>query len=306
MGHNHDHHTHHHPNQSDNGSNILVALILNSLFVIVELIGGFLTNSMAIISDAVHDLGDSLSLGLSYYFHKKSAKKRDQQYNYGYRRFGLLGAFINSMVLIVSSVFIIQQSVKRLFDPVEPDATGMLFLAVLGIVVNGVAMLRLQRGHSLNEKAVSLHLLEDVLGWVAVLIGSIVMHFYDVPLLDPILSLAIAAFILWNVYKTLRSTLKIFLQQKPESVNEEEVTRQLLEIPGVTGIHDMHFWTLDGQHHVVTLHVVISVQTSASELEKIKSEVRHTLHHLLIEHATIEMEYDGAQCNRSESAIIQK
>ena len=214
MGHNHSHHHHHHV-QEENGSprNIFVAFWLNTGFAILEIAGGIYTNSMAILADAVHDFGDSLSLGLAYYFQKKSRQKKDQIYTYGYQRFSLLGAFVNSIILIVSSVFIIRESVMRFFQPEPPDAKGMVVLAIIGLAVNGYALFRLQKGKSINEKVVALHFVEDVLGWFAVLVGSIIMLFVHAPLIDPILSFVIALFILYNVFKNLKSTFRILLQR---------------------------------------------------------------------------------------------
>lgn len=299
MAHDHSHHHHHHHEITDasSGKNILFAFWVNSAFVIIELVGGLYTNSLAILSDALHDFGDSLSLGLSYYFHKKSTKRADDVFPYGYRRFSLLGAFINGLILIVSSAFIIQESVRRLWTPEQPDAQGMIILAIVGIVANGVAMLRLQKGHTLNERAVSLHFLEDVLGWVAVLIGSVVMMFADVPVLDPILSLIISGVVLYHVFKTLKATFRIMLQATPENIDQSEIRKKLLSIEGIKGIHDVRNWSLDGLYNVMTLHVVVGDNRTASELEKIKHEVRHCLQHLNLQHITIEIELDSSACD---------
>ena len=296
MGHHHGHHHHHHNIEDEKPDNIILAFWLNTGFALLEIIGGFYTNSVAILSDAVHDLGDSLSLGLAYYFHKKSKRKRDENYSYGYRRFSLLGAFINSIILIVSSFFILQEAISRLSNPETPDAKGMVVLACIGIAVNGFAMMRLQKGKSVNERVVSLHLLEDVLGWVAVLIGSVVMIFADVPILDPILSIGISLYILFNVYKNLRTTFRILLQANPESANETEIRKKVLAIPGVIDIHDLHFWTMDGTYNVMTLHVVVDKKKSLDELEAIKHEVKHCLLHLNMQHLTVEMEVEGHPC----------
>jgi len=189
------HHNHHHHTTE----NIKVAFFLNLSFTVIELVGGLLTNSMAILSDALHDLGDSVSLGLAWYFQRIAQKKSDLSYSYGYKRFSLLGAFINSLILSVGSIFILVEAIPRLFDPKQPDASGMIILAIIGVIVNGFAVLRLKKGKSINEKVVSLHLLEDVLGWLAVLIGSIVMYFFNLPVIDSLLSIGIAIFILLNV-----------------------------------------------------------------------------------------------------------
>lgn len=296
MGHNHSHHHHHSVDENDSPRNIVVAFWLNTFFAALEIAGGFYTNSMAILSDAVHDLGDSLSLGFAYYFQKKSKQRKDHQYTYGYQRFSLLGAFINSMILIVSSVFIIRESITRFFEPVQPDAQGMVILAIIGIAVNGYAMLRLRKGGSINERVVALHFVEDVLGWVAVLVGSIVMMFADIPILDPILSLLIAAYILYNVFKNLKATFLIFLQRRPESVDEDAIRKQILSVPGVKGLHDLHYWTMDGRYNVMTLHVVVDRNQSVNEREKIKRDVKHSLQHLDIQHATVEIESEDENC----------
>ncbi len=290
MAHNHNH-EHQHGTE-----NITAAFWLNTAFALLELAGGIYTNSVAIMSDALHDFGDSLSLGLSYYLQKKSEKKKDRFYSYGYKRFSLLGAFITSIILCVGSVFIISEAVQRFAHPEQPDTKGMLILAVIGIVVNTAAMLRLKKGNTLNEKAVSLHFLEDVLGWVAVLIGAIVMSFTDLPILDPLLSVGIALFILFNVYKNLRSVLKIILQAVPDNLSENEIKNQLAEFNEVTEIHDIHIWSMDGVYHVVTFHAVINENKNQAELEKLKSKIKHKLLHHNINHITIEFELPNQQC----------
>lgn len=296
MAHDHGHHHHHQVGENDNPKHIVVAFWLNTFFAVFEIAGGLYTNSVAILSDAIHDLGDSLSLGFAYYFHKKSKQQRDDVYTYGYQRFSFLGAFINSLILIVSSVFIIRESATRLFEPEPPDARGMIVLAVIGIAVNGYALLRLRKGNTINERVVALHFVEDVLGWVAVLIGSVVMLFVDVPILDPILSILIAAYILYNVFKNLKATFKILLQRRPETVDEESIRKSVMSVPGVQGLHDVHYWTMDGQYNVMTLHVVVDKDQSVDERERIKKEVKHALQHLDIKHSTVEIESEDVNC----------
>lgn len=295
MAHDHGHH-HHSIGENDKPKNIVIAFWLNTGFALLEIAGGLYTNSVAILSDAVHDLGDSLSLGLAYYFHKKSRQEKDERFNYGYRRFSLLGAFINALILIVSSVFIIRESVSRFFAPEQPDARGMVILAVMGIAINGFAFLVLKKGGSINEKVVALHFVEDILGWVAVLIGSVVMIFAYVPVLDPILSVLIAGYILLNVYKNLKTTFRILLQGRPDTVDESIIRKNVLAIPGVKDIHDLHFWTMDGQYNVMTLHVVVGQNQSVAQRENIKEQVKHSLQHLEIQHTTVEIESEDANC----------
>lgn len=291
----HDHHHHAHHNSSATG-NIRVAFWLNTSFALLEIAGGFYTNSVAILSDALHDLGDSLSLGLSWYFQKKSQQKRDSNFTYGYRRFSVLGAFINSLVLVIGSIFILREAFFRLYDPESPDAKGMVILSVIGIAVNGAALFRLKKGSTLNERVISLHFLEDVLGWATVLLGSIVMMFFDIPILDPILSISIALYILLNVYKNLRSVFRIVLQGMPENVNEDEVKSKVISIHGVQSVHDVHAWSLDGQYNILTMHVVVNDKSTATEIENIKKSVRHCLQHLHLNHITIEIETAQENC----------
>ena len=297
MSHAHHHHSHSHSHHHHHSTgNIRVAFWLNTAFALVELVGGLYTNSVAILSDALHDFGDSLSLGLAHYFEKKSSRRRDEDFSYGYRRFSLLGAFINSMILILGSVFIIQEAIKRILDPEPADAGGMMILAIFGVVVNTIAMLRLRKGSSINERVVSLHFLEDVLGWTAVLIGSIVMQFVDLPVLDPILSILIAAFILFNVYRNLRQAFHIILQGIPENIDMEEVKQRVLSIPGILNVHDLHSWTMDGRYNIMTLHIVLARQASMEETTQIKNEVRGRLKDLKVQHITVETELENDPC----------
>jgi cobalt-zinc-cadmium efflux system protein len=288
--HSHDHHGHSHAT-----GNIAVAFFLNLGFAIIELVGGLLTNSVAIISDALHDFGDSLSLGTAWYFQKKSERERSMNYTYGYKRFSLIGAFINAVVLILGSVFIIREAVERLLDPEPVNAQGMLFLALLGIVVNGVAMFRLRKGESINEKVVSVHLMEDVLGWVAVLIGSIIMLFADIPQIDPVLSLMIASFILFNVYRNIKPAFTIILQGVPGDVSEEKVRKLILQ-KEIMDIHDFRIWTLDGMHHVMSMHVVVSNNMDLKTAEALKEKIKTELQKINITHATIEIEFNPEHC----------
>jgi len=270
--------------------NIITAFALNLSFAVIELIGGLLTNSVAILSDALHDFGDSLSLGVAYYLQKKSEKKGDKYYSYGYKRFSLLGSVFISVVLLVSSVFIIEESVKRIFSPQETNAQGMFILAILGIIVNGAAVLRMKRGKSHNERAVTLHMMEDLLGWVAVLAASIIMIFVDVPVIDPILSVAITVWVLFNVYRNLKETFRIMLQEVPKDVDINIIENELLKIEGVKSVHDLHIWTMDGEKHIMTVHIVTCLTLDSENVKRLKHEARKLIHELNISHVTVEIE----------------
>lgn len=295
--HHHHHHGHHHHHHHSTG-NIKVAFFLNLGFAIIEIIGGIFTNSLAILSDALHDLGDSLSLGLAWYFQKYSEKGSDEKYTYGYQRFSLLGAYINTVILIIGSILIIQRAVTRILQPEDVEASGMILLAVLGILVNGAAVLKLQKGTSLNEKVVTLHLIEDILGWVVILLGSIIMYFVYVPILDPILSLGISVYILYNAFRNYGRVFKIFLQATPQQLDIQKVEEKILQIPEIESVHDLHLWSLDGEHHILTLHAVVQQEKlTPPENEKVKEQIREAMDSFHIQHVTIELECESEHCH---------
>ena len=184
--------------------NILIAFILNLAFSIFEFVGGTLTGSVAIMSDAVHDIGDAVSIGASYFLERKSKKQPDEIYTYGYKRFSVMGSLITTVILLVGSAVVVYNAVLRIINPIEIDYRGMILFAVIGVAVNLVATFFTKDGHSLNQKAVNLHMLEDVLGWIVVLIGAIVMRFTDFAIIDPLMSIGVSVFIFVNAIKNLK------------------------------------------------------------------------------------------------------
>jgi cobalt-zinc-cadmium efflux system protein len=292
MAHDHNHDHHHHSDVK----NIKTAFFLNLFFTLIEIVGGFFTNSIAILSDAIHDLGDCLSLGLAWYFQKVAKKGSDTSYSYGYKRFSLLGAVINSIVLVTGSVLILTVAIPRILHPVAANTQGMFFLAIVGVLVNGAAVFRLKKGNSINERVVSLHLLEDVLGWLAILIGSVVMHFFDVPVLDPIMSVGIACFVLYNVFKNIRQSLRIILQGTPAEVDMADISTHIQQFDGVESVHDLHVWSVDGTYNVLTVHVVLNKALEMEKLAELKAAIRDSLHEQGIQHATIEFETAEERC----------
>lgn len=258
-----------------------------------------MTNSMAILSDALHDLGDSLSLGLSWYLEKYSTKKRDARYTYGYARFSLLSALVNAIVLISGSIIILMEAVPRLMDPVQPHTDGMVLLALLGIIFNGIAVIKLRHGASLNQKMVGWHLLEDVIGWIGVLIIAVIMKFYHAPVLDGLFSVVFTLFILYNVIKVLRQTLKILLQGTPEHLDLTELIQNLQTIPNFISSHDLRIWSMDEKQAVMTLHVVVPEESSKQDIIEVKTQVARVAQIHGISHVTTEIEYKGESCQLS-------
>ena len=293
-GHGHHHHHHHHAE-----GNILIAFLLNLFFAIIELIGGLYTGSVAILSDSLHDLGDSCSLGVAWYLERLSKKGRDRHFSYGYKRFSLLGSLLISTILLVGSFFVIKESIERIIEPGEPHAGGMFILAIFGLLINGFAAWRMSGGTSLNERSMRLHLMEDVLGWIAVLIVSVVMYFFpSFKILDPLLSLGITAWILYNVYFNLRDNFLILLQGVPVEVDLEAFSREVEALPGVLSMHDLHIWTLNGEQHIASLHIVYdcSEQTTPQALADLKATVRQIAGEYALGHITIELDPHGCSC----------
>ena len=291
MAHNHDHSGHHH-----GSGNIKIAFFLNISFTIIEIIGGLWTNSMAILSDALHDLGDSLSLGISWYLQNYSQKGPDYKFSFGYSRFSLLGALINSIVLLGGSVLILSRAIPRIFNPQPVNAKGMIAFAVLGIIVNGAAVLKLRKGESLNEKVVTWHLLEDVLGWIVVLIGSIILNYKDIPVIDPLMSFGITVYILYNVIKNLKKVLNVFLQGVPENISIKEIEHEIAEKTEAISAHHTHIWTIEGERNMLSTHIKIPDEYNSEEIIKLKSNIRKILAGKDIEHVTIEIEFEREEC----------
>jgi cobalt-zinc-cadmium efflux system protein len=280
--------------------NIRLAFLLNLTFAIAELFGGYYTNSIAIISDALHDLGDSVTLFIAWRLEKISRRGEDRKFSYGYRRFSLLGALFSAIVLITGSIYIIGEAIERMRDPQPTNAAGMLVFAVVGMAVNGYAAYRTHSGFNMNMKLISWHLIEDVLGWAAVFVVSIVMLFIDVPILDPLLSLFVTAIILYNVFKNLRKTLSLFLQGVPETVDVEAFEKRILEMDMVGGVHHTHVWSLDGENNVLTTHIVLCPGAKREEIRKIKAGAREFAHQVGVTHSTIEFEYLEEDCSMSK------
>lgn len=281
-----------------NASSRRIGLVffLNLGFAIIELVGGLLTNSTAILANGVHDLGDSLSLGGAWLLDRMGRKSANSEFTYGYRRLTLFGAFINSLVLIAGSLWILSEAIPRLADPVMPVTEGMFALAVLGVTVNGIAAYRMSKGATLNEKVLNWHLLEDVLGWLAVLVVSVILQFADWPILDPILSIGFTLFILVNVLRNLWATGKLFHQAVPDRTLHERIHRSLLETEGVSEVHHQHLWSLDGEHHVLTAHVQVDIDLNTSRYVAIKNAISVALQQFELAHTTIEIELAQEDC----------
>lgn len=276
--------------------NILIAFILNLSFSIFEFFGGIFTKSVAILSDSIHDLGDALSIGISYFLERKSKKRADKKYTYGYIRYSVLGGVITTTILVIGSILVIINAIQRFINPVDINYNGMIIFAVVGVVLNFLAAYVTREGDSINQKSVNLHMLEDVWGWIVVLIGAIIMNFTDIKIIDPIMSIGVALFILISALKNLKKVLDLFLEKTPDDVDIDELKEHLLKIKDVEDIHHIHVWSIDGFNNYATMHIV----TKSQDIKNVKKEIRKELAEHNICHAILETEdevCDDVECN---------
>jgi len=292
----------HHSNQKK----LRLAFLLNLSFTVAETIGGLYTNSVAILADALHDLGDSLTLAAAWRLEQLSEKDSDSRYSYGYKRFSLLSALISGVVLLLGSIVIISEAIQRMIDPQPSDARGMLIFALVGMAVNGYAAFRTKQGGNLNSRMISWHLVEDLLGWIAVFIVSIVLLIWEIEILDPLLSLAISIFVVINVLRNLGATLRLFLQGVPEKIDVKTMETEIRKLNKVKDMHHTHIWSLDGEQHVLTTHVVLNQNAKKEEIRMIKNKIRDFAEVYGMVHTTVEFEYLDEDCsmrNRSNNKI---
>lgn len=270
---------------------ILIAFLLNLLFSLFEFVGGIFTGSVSILSDAIHDLGDAFSIGLSFFLEKKSKRQPDDIYTYGYGRYSALGGALTALFLVIGSGIVLYHAVSRIINPTEINYDGMILFAIVGLCVNFCAAFITRKGESLNQKAVNLHMLEDVLEWAAVLAGAVIMRFTDIALLDPLLSIAVALFILVNAVRHLKEAVLLFLESAPKNAPVSQIKPHLCGIDGVVDVHHIHIWSLDEHTTCATLHIVTN-----EDHAPIKNAVREKLKELGVAHATLELEAEGETC----------
>ncbi len=259
--------THHHHKEA--GENLAFVFFMNLAFNIIVIAGGLATNSMAILSDCIHDLADTISIALAWFLERIAQKESSDKYSYGYQRFSILGAVIISVFVIIMALVILNEAIPRLFAPEEVDASGMLIIALIGIVFKSLSVYRLHRGETFNEKAILFHQLGDVFEWIAILVLSLVLLFWDgAPYLDPFVSIGIALWLLFNLGRNLIKSTQVLLQKTPDNFDVEEFKSSINAIDGVRGIDDFHVWSLDGIDSVLTVKVSIDNWQMQDEIKK--------------------------------------
>lgn len=276
----------------DREKNVGFAAALNILFTVIEFIGGVLTNSLALMADALHDFADSFALIIAWFAEKKAKKPATGKMTFGYRRLSLLSAVFATIVLIAGSLLILSQAIPRLINPEPVNAEGMFVIAIIGIIINGLGFVRLKKGMSQSEKILSWHLLEDILGWVALLIGAVIINFWNEPVIDPIMTIGFTIFVLWGVLRNAKETFNLLLEGVPAYIDIDRVKDSILSIEGVKRVHDVHIWSLEGETDILTAHIVVE-NKYLQEPDAIKQSIKSKLKEFHIEHSTLELEGEG-------------
>lgn len=294
-------HEHEHNHKHSSKENIKVAFLLNLLFSLLEAFGGYLTNSISILTDAVHDFGDAMSIGVSYFLEKKSSKSPDQEYTYGYLRYSLLGALITSVILLIGSIFAVYEAIQRLIIPQVVNYDAMIIFAIFGVLINGYAAYRTSHADKHNEKAINLHMLEDVLGWIVVLIGSICIKLFNILTLDPILSILIALYILFHVYKYIKEVFDIFMEKTPSNIKVNDIKNDIeSKFESIKDIHHIHIWTMDGVNNYMTAHIKLNDELNNEKIISLKQDIKSFLKKYEIKHVTLEIEYKDEDCDNKK------
>jgi len=283
---------------ADREKNVGFAASLNILFTLIEVVGGLLTNSLALLADALHDFVDSFALIVAWLAERQAKKPATEKMTFGYRRLSLLSALFAAVVLVAGSLFILSQAIPRLLNPEPVDAGGMIVIALIGVTINGLGYFRLKKGLSQNEKVLSWHLLEDILGWIVLLIGAVIMRYWNAPIIDPIMTIGFTAFVLWGVSRNARETFNLLLQGVPSHIDTDEVNNLILSVKGTKKVHDMHIWSLEGEISILTAHVIVEDQYLLQNPDEIRQLIKDKLEDYGIEHSTLELESEGSCYNK--------
>lgn len=278
--------------------NIKIAFLLNLAFSVVEAIGGILTNSISIISDSLHNLGDSITIGINYIFEKKSKKLPNKEYSYGYLRYTMLGSLIASFILLVGSVIIIYNVVPRLIKPLSVNYDAMIIFGIFGLLINLYATIKIMRSKD-KDKKINTHMIEDTVIWLFILTGSICIKVFDLVIIDPILSLLIAVYILYQVYKYMKNIYNIFMEKVPKNVKIDEIKKDIESNENIDNVHHIHIWSMDGVNNYMTAHIHLNKILNEEEIIKTKNDVKNKLKEDKINHITLEVEYFNEKCDSS-------
>ncbi|MDQ0268993.1 cation diffusion facilitator family transporter [Cytobacillus purgationiresistens] len=296
MGHGHSHGSHHH-HSSTNKKVLLWAFFLIASFMVVELIGGIMTNSLALLSDAGHMLSDAAALGLSFIAIKMAEKKSTDRKTFGYKRFEIIAAAINGLTLILIALYIFYEAYHRLLDPPAVQSLGMLAIAAIGLIVNIAAAFILMKGDkddNLNVKSAFLHVIGDMLGSVGAIIAALLIYFFNWGIADPIASAIVAILILISGWRVMKESFHVLMEGTPDGLEIKKIKLSLQQIPEVADVHDLHVWTITSGYHSLSCHIIMQGDINHDEVLR-KSQV--VLHNEFgIEHSTIQVEGENSGC----------
>ncbi len=298
MAHSHDHgHHHHHHGKDQTEGRLWISIILNFIITAAEFIGGMISGSLALLSDALHNLNDTTSLGISLVARKISKKEANRDKTFGYKRAEIIGAFINLITLVIIALFLIKEGVERFYNPQPIDGMVMFIVAIIGLLGNVITAILLYRDstENLNLRSAYIHILSDAFSSVGVIIAGILILWYEVYIIDTILTLVIAGYILWHSYYMLRQTINILMESTPADIQIPNVQQAMTEVNGVLDIHHLHVWRLDEKNILLESHVVID-EENMGQMESIKSALKNLLStDFDIHHSTLEFEFEPCE-----------
>lgn len=296
-GHSHVHDHHHHYGEDTTEGRLWISIFLNLVITLAEFIGGLISNSLALLSDALHNLNDTVSLGISLAARKISKKEANRDKTFGYKRAEIIGAFINLITLVIIALFLIKEGIERFYNPQPIDGLTMFVVAIIGLLGNFItAILLYKQSHgNINIRSAYIHILSDGLSSVGVIIAGWLVLEYQLYIVDTILTLLIAGYILWQSYYMLKETINILMESTPREIDVNEVMQAMKAVPDVRGIHHVHVWRLDEQNILLESHVVID-EKRLDKMESIKSNLKKMLHSKFdIRHSTLEFEFEPCE-----------
>jgi len=307
MAHQHKHHHGSNHGSDLKGRRLLITIALNLSITIAQVIGGTISNSLALISDALHNLGDTMAILLAYIANRVSKRKATEKNTFGYKRFEILAAFFNALLLISICLYLFVEAYQRLLDPQPVKGLIMLIVAIIGFLGNFISILLLKKnsGENLNIKAAYLHLLGDTLSSVAVIIGGVFMWLYEFYWIDPLITFIIGVYIIIHTWHVLAETFVILMQGTPPEIDLIEIKDRLQKINKVKDIHHVHVWRLNDTSLFFEAHVNIEEDFLISETDTIRAEIEHVLNREFnINHVTLQMEFSG--CETGGDLLIKK
>jgi len=286
---------HHHQHEYSSNRSLLIATGLNVLITIVQVIGGLLANSLALLSDALHNLGDTLAILLAYVAGRISKRQSNKHKTFGYKRIEILAAFFNALVLIGISIFLVYEAIIRFSEPEPIKGLLMLIIASAGLLFNLLAVLILKKhsGSSLNIRSAYLHLLGDTLSSFAVIIGGILIYFFEIYWVDPAITILISIYIVKETWHVFLDSSNILMQAIPEGMNIDEIINELSQIKGIRNIHHVHLWSLSDKEFHFECHADMEEDLKLSDTAAIKLQMEEVLrNNFKIGHLTVQFEYD--------------